>query len=388
VAAFALIFCMVGCPKKQPPGKDSIRHQYACVHAIKLGDLDVAEARCDLCLEYRRSDAECTNAKGLIAYFRGDFSEARDWYKRALRLEDELAEARNNLGVLLLDVDGNLEDAETMFRSAIKIDAGYQDARLNLARCLQQQGDRAFIQGEQRAAGSADPAVLKAAFAAADERYTAADTQLRRLHELNPLRSDVWFRRGYIDLQRARYTPHQRTRLLERAHTSNTRCMELAVAGSPDGVRCRGNGAAALEQLGQCDAAMEHYLGCLTLQPGELECQRGVERTHGCVSAASGALQLALGDVVKHPADPVRHLAVCAAAAQAGLPELAASSCENAVQLDQSLCQARMFLAEHYQRVDAAQALRHCTAVLQCAPAGSPLWNECLQVVAAVGQSP
>ncbi|MEW5849367.1 MAG: tetratricopeptide repeat protein [Myxococcota bacterium] len=368
------------------------RHMAACRDYLEKRDLDAAYTRCRLCLEYDRANPECTNLMGVQYNLRGNFMEARDWYKRAIRYRNDFAEARNNLGALLMEQDQRYDEAIQLFRSALDINPGYVDARLNLATAHVRQGDVEMVAGQQwmdaHHANWADPQVLRSTFADAEERYALADDQLRRLLEIDPRQPRAWSLLGYVELTRARYAPTENARRahLARAEERLTRCVELAPPDSREARQCHGNLGAALENQSRCDGAMAHYMACLSTAPRDPECLAGVQRTYSCHALMAGALRASLDHVRNNPTDAQAHLAVCAGAFQAGLVELGAGACENALLLDSRLCTAHVWLVQHYRNVlNAERTVGHCRALLACEAADGAAAAECREVITALG---
>ena len=78
-----------------PQAKD---HTSFCAQYYREGKLVEAEARCRLAREFAPKYAEPVNLLGLIEYSRGHLDLARNYYKEALALKEDFAEAHNNLG--------------------------------------------------------------------------------------------------------------------------------------------------------------------------------------------------------------------------------------------------------------------------------------------------
>ncbi|MEW5850717.1 MAG: tetratricopeptide repeat protein [Myxococcota bacterium] len=371
---------------------ETLRHQLACKEYLEKQDLDAAETRCKLCLEYDRNNPECLNMMGQVWYLRGSNDQARDWYKRAMRARNDFPEARNNMGVIFMEQDADYKEAATMFASAIKIDPGYQDARWNLALAYSKLGTVEFAEAQQKldkkGANKVDPQVLKATFADAEDYYGKADDQLRRVFELNPKHFKAYGLMGFIELQRAAYAPTQNVqrRNFERSQDMSMRCVELAPVDKPEAVQCRGNLGYVLEQLGQCDQAMLHWMSCLALAPKEPECQRGLNRAYTCDITRSGALKKYIEQVSGNPGYAPGHFNLCVAAFEANLPDIGAASCENAIQLDKNLCLAHYQLGKHYRNVlNQEKAIGYCKSFISCTGTQNPAEiQECKDLIAAL----
>jgi protein O-mannosyl-transferase len=71
-------------------------------------------------------------AAGLELANAGKLAPAAAEFEAALRLRPDLAEAHNNLGVVLSQLPGRHLDAVSHFREAVRLRPDYSDARYNL----------------------------------------------------------------------------------------------------------------------------------------------------------------------------------------------------------------------------------------------------------------
>ncbi len=99
------------------------------------GDLEKAEARIALALEYSPRFTEAWVNLGLIEMNRGNFERARRDFVKARDLNPDLPAPHQALG-LLADHQGQIAAAERFYRAALKVDPGFAPARINLARRL------------------------------------------------------------------------------------------------------------------------------------------------------------------------------------------------------------------------------------------------------------
>jgi Tfp pilus assembly protein PilF len=369
------------CFSRSNESPETLRHQVACKEYLEKQDLTPAESRCKLCLEYDKLNPECLNMMGLIWYLRGNNDQARDFYKRAMRSRNDFPEARNNMGVLLVEGDQDFKAAVTMFQSAIKIDPGYVDARYNLARTSILQGNVAFAEGQKtvrtKNLNDKDPKVLKKVYGDAEEYYAISDDQLRRLFELDPKNYKAYALMAYIEMQRAFYAPTENLRKekLAASQDMGMRCVQLApmdvnVAEARD---CRGNLGFVLHQMGQCDQSMMQWMSCLSLHPKDPECQSGLALAYQCVSTSTGALRKFLEQIQQNPGYAPAHFNLCIAAFEANLPDIGAASCENAIQLDRSLCLAHYQLGKHYRNIlNQEKAIGYCKSFISCSGTQNP----------------
>lgn len=79
------------------------------------------------------------NSLGSALALRGQFSEAKEHFLKALELNPDHVKAHNNLGVALVR-HGQLDEAADAFRTALRIDSGYAEAYYNLGQVLASRG--------------------------------------------------------------------------------------------------------------------------------------------------------------------------------------------------------------------------------------------------------
>jgi tetratricopeptide (TPR) repeat protein len=372
----------------------TLRHQSACKEYLEKQDLDAAETRCKLCLEFDRPNPECLNMMGMVWYLRAQPDQARDWYKRALRSRNDFPEARNNLGVIFMEQDPpDYAEAITNFHASIKIDPSYQDGRWNLALAHSRVGNVRYADATNKLhklgkLGTADPSELASYYAPAEQAYALADDQLRRLFELDPKSFQAYNLMGYIELQRASYaaTKNRQQENFARSQDMSMRCVELAPTDRPERRECHGNLAYVLEQVGQCQAAMGHWLTCVALNPKEPECLTGFNRAYTCAATSIGALKKYIDEVRENPGYAMGHFNLCIAAFGQNIPDLAAASCENALQLDPKLCLSHYQLGRHYRTVlNQERATNHCKDFIACTGTQHPAEiQECKDLIGAV----
>src|SRR5205823_12967597 len=99
----ALLSCsavvlLAGCLHTPPPHPRALEANELCTVYIGQGDLTRAEVQCDLGLQFSPQYADLWVNKGLIALKRGQEDNAKDAFIKALRYNQEQAQAYNNLG--------------------------------------------------------------------------------------------------------------------------------------------------------------------------------------------------------------------------------------------------------------------------------------------------
>jgi tetratricopeptide (TPR) repeat protein len=112
-----------------PPAVD---HNREGVVLLEAGDLDAAEARFRLALEYHPRFAEPRANLGLVLLRRGDLDGAENELRTAIALDPAFDEAWSGLGVVL-EARGDRAAAAEAWEHALSIDPGLVAARRNLA---------------------------------------------------------------------------------------------------------------------------------------------------------------------------------------------------------------------------------------------------------------
>ena len=389
VATCMLATWGLACRKKSnATHPETLRHQQACKEYLEKQDLDVAETQCRSCLDYDKSNAECLNGLGLLWFLRGNNNQARTFYKAAIKARKDYPEPRNNLGVLEMG-EQNYSKAVSLFQDAVKADPGYTDAHMNVSLAYRVLGDIAFTGSSNTVRDNKldpqNPGVMKSTFAPAEAQYAKADDELRKVFEQDPRRFTAFAIMGFVELQRSRYdieAAKKKAHLL-RSQDMSQRCVALAPTDNPDARFCRGNLALAYEGLGNFEQAMSWWQGCLALDPKDPECVSGFNRAFAGFATRAGSLRKYVDQISNNPGYAKGHYNLCVGAFELNLTEIAASSCENALQLDKDLCMAHYQLGKHFKAArNKDKAVRHCKAFMDCSGEGNPAEaQECKDLV-------
>jgi tetratricopeptide (TPR) repeat protein len=107
--------------------------------ALAAGDVETAEARFALAIEYHPRFTEAWVNLGLVEMSRGNRVLAKKDFEKARDLNDDLPAPHHALG-LLFDRGGQSAIAEHHYREALKVDPGFAPARANLGRILFRRG--------------------------------------------------------------------------------------------------------------------------------------------------------------------------------------------------------------------------------------------------------
>src|SRR5216684_2248520 len=88
------------CAGTAPLAPKAVELNRAGTEALAAGDLETAEARFALALEYHPRFVEALTNLGLVEMQRGNLSHARLQFERARRINPDLAQPHHALGVL------------------------------------------------------------------------------------------------------------------------------------------------------------------------------------------------------------------------------------------------------------------------------------------------
>lgn len=125
----------VACKGAAPLPPKAVELNRAGVEALERGDLETADARFALALEYSPRFIEALVNQGLVELQRGNFRRARQLLSRARRLNPDVAQPHHGLGVLA-ERERRPDLAAEHYREALRVDPGFPAARSNLARLL------------------------------------------------------------------------------------------------------------------------------------------------------------------------------------------------------------------------------------------------------------
>jgi tetratricopeptide (TPR) repeat protein len=134
-----LLGLFLGCKPPTPlPPKAVELNQLGSI-AYSVGDLETAEVRFALAIEYHPRFTEAWVNLGLVEFRRGSFVVAKKDFEKARSLNPDLPSPHHALG-LLADRRGDIEVAEKHYKDALKVDPGFAPARANLGRLYFERG--------------------------------------------------------------------------------------------------------------------------------------------------------------------------------------------------------------------------------------------------------
>jgi tetratricopeptide (TPR) repeat protein len=126
---------LLGCSGSAPLPRKALDLNRAGAEALARGDLETADARFNLALEYSPRFVEALVNQGLVELQRGNFDRARELLERARRLNPDVAQPHHALGVLA-ERRARPDEASQHYSAALAVDPGFAPARANLARLL------------------------------------------------------------------------------------------------------------------------------------------------------------------------------------------------------------------------------------------------------------
>jgi len=159
---------LVGCSAGVPlPPQAAVLNQ-AGVEALARGDLETADARLSVALEYSPRFVEALVNLGLVELERGNFARARLLCERARRLNPDVAQPHHALGVLA-ERERRPDLASKHYYEALRVDPGFAPARENLGRLLFRAGlvEEALVQFQRLVAVAPDSPSARASLCAA-----------------------------------------------------------------------------------------------------------------------------------------------------------------------------------------------------------------------------
>jgi len=204
-----LLVVLAGCSAGVPLPPAAAALNAAGVEALAAGDLESADARFALALEYSPRFVEALVNLGLVELERGNFTRARLLFERARRTNPDMAQPHHALGVLA-ERERRPDRASAHYYEALRVDPGFAPARDNLARVLFAGGlvEEALVQYQRlvelvpdeprAAAGLVETLVRLRRFDEADRRLESARKKSPETPELVLLEARRALREGRV----------------------------------------------------------------------------------------------------------------------------------------------------------------------------------------------
>ncbi|HYP75405.1 MAG TPA: tetratricopeptide repeat protein [Polyangiaceae bacterium] len=303
IAAIALTLPFFGlaCAGTAPLPPKALALNEAGVAALASGDLETADARFSLALEYNPKFVDALTNQGLVELQRGNFERARQLLTRARRLNPDVAQPHHALGVLA-ERERRPDLASPNYYEALRVDPGFAPARANLAHLLYNGGlyEEALVQFRRLVEVAPDVIASHAGLAATLlhlERVAEASEVIERAlaaapddPELSILAARLQIRVGKYDDAIARLSPLTKAR-------SDLAVHALAWLAAAEVARGRPREAVAAAEraiaLAPDDALASFALGVSLKKLGDPGAQRWLDRA----SALSPGVRVALDSV-------------------------------------------------------------------------------------------
>jgi Flp pilus assembly protein TadD len=281
------VFCLA-CAGSAPLPAKALALNQAGVDALAAGDLETADARFSLALEYNPNFVDALTNQGLVELQRGNFERARQLFTRARRLNPDVAQPHHALGVLA-ERERRPDLASQNYYEALRVDPGFAPSRSNLAHLLYDGGlyEDALIQFKRLIEVSPDDPQAHAGLAATllhlervDEARAEIDSALSAAPE-NPdlivLAARLEIRHGDFDAAIARLLPLAEGR-------SDVTVNALAWLSTAELARGRAREAVGAAEkalaLAPDDALASFSLGLGLKQLGDPNAERWLDRAH------------------------------------------------------------------------------------------------------------
>jgi tetratricopeptide (TPR) repeat protein len=125
----------LACTGTAPLAPKAVALNQAGTEALAQGNLEMAEARFALALEFHPRFVEALTNLGLVEMQRGNLTRAKVLFERARRINADLAQPHHALGVVA-ERERRPDVASDHYREALRVNPGFGPSRANLARML------------------------------------------------------------------------------------------------------------------------------------------------------------------------------------------------------------------------------------------------------------
>jgi tetratricopeptide (TPR) repeat protein len=132
---FLVAASCLACTGSAPLAPKAVLLNQAGTEALAQGNLEMAEARFALALEFHPRFVEALTNLGLVEMQRGNLTRAKLLFERARRINADLAQPHHALGVVA-ERERRPDVASDHYREALRVNPGFGPSRANLARML------------------------------------------------------------------------------------------------------------------------------------------------------------------------------------------------------------------------------------------------------------
>ena len=240
-----------GCIKTPPPSARALVENERCAQEVSQGNCQQAEIHCDLGLEFAPQYADLWTNKGLVALCQEDKRQAKDFFIKAIRYNQDQASAHLNLGKLYMD-EGSFGKAHDSFQRALKVNPDYTEARYNLA--LTYYNLKKYDEAEKTFLTllAVDPSIAQAhhdlglVYYQQEDRPKAADEMMKAVQLAPNLNPDWWNDLGTVLMEQSRF---------EEARQSFASCVAL----QQDNAQCLNNLSIAQRKAALTNSALKEF---------------------------------------------------------------------------------------------------------------------------------
>lgn len=197
------------CLSNPPIHERAMLNNELCAQQIAINDLQRAEVYCDLGLEFSPHYWDLWVNKGLIALKAGNKDKAKDHFIKALRYNQDQAQAYQNLGFIYLE-EGSYGKAHDNFQRALKVNPDYLEARYNLALTLMKMEKLEPAKKEFRTILAVDPSIADAhhslgIIAYSEGKFEEAAGHIGQAAQLSPDVPSFWHDYGAALMELSRF---------------------------------------------------------------------------------------------------------------------------------------------------------------------------------------
>jgi len=291
------IFCFA-CAGTAPLPPKALALNDAGVEALAAGDLETADARFSLALEYNPNFVDALTNQGLVELQRGNFERARQLLTRARRLNPDVAQPHHALGVLA-ERERRPDLASRNYYEALRVDPGFGPSRANLAHLLYDGGlyEDALVQFKRLVEVAPDVIAAHVGLAATLlhlERVSEASAVIENALAAAPTDPELAILAARLELRRAEFEAAI-ARLSPLTHTrSDVAVHALAWLAAAEVARGRPQEAVSAAEraiaLAPDDALASYALGISLKKLGDPSAERWLARA----SALSPGVRVAL----------------------------------------------------------------------------------------------
>jgi tetratricopeptide (TPR) repeat protein len=132
---FLAVTSWLACSGTAPLAPKAVALNQAGTEALAQGNLEIAEARFALALEFHPRFVEALTNLGTVEMQRGNLARAKLLLERARRINADLAQPHHALGVVA-ERERRPDIASDHYREALRVNPGFGPSRANLGRML------------------------------------------------------------------------------------------------------------------------------------------------------------------------------------------------------------------------------------------------------------